>query len=318
MRVLITGASGFAGSYLAEYLCSLPEPLAVWGCAQTATAHPAAPAQLQWITADLRDPAQVQAVIQQVLPDQIYHLAALASVGESWARPWETLATNLQAQLNLLEAVVAADLKPRMLVVSSAEVYGRVAPAALPIGENHPLRPENPYSVSKASQDLLALQYTLSRGLPIVRVRPFNHIGPRQDHRFVVAAFAAQVAAVEAGQQPPVLRVGNLSSRRDFTDVRDMVRAYHLALTQGEAGEVYNLGRGASHSIQAVLAGLCAAAQVPITVEVDPARVRPVDVPDLVCDVSKFRARTGWQPQIAFEQSLRDVLAYERSLLLAK
>jgi GDP-4-dehydro-6-deoxy-D-mannose reductase len=158
----------------------------------------------------------------------------------------------------------------------------------------------------------LGLQYFLSHGLAVVRVRPFNHIGPRQSPKFVAPAFAAQIASIEAGLQPPVLRVGNLSARRDFTDVRDMVRAYVLALEHGEPGEVYNLGSGRSHSIQELLDHLLSCASVAIKVEIDPARLRLADMPDIVCDATKFQARTGWEPRIPFAQSLQELLAFER------
>jgi GDP-4-dehydro-6-deoxy-D-mannose reductase len=168
--------------------------------------------------------------------------------------------------------------------------------------------------VSKVGQDLLGLQYHLSHGLHIVRVRPFNHIGPRQDRKFVAPAFAAQIAAIEAGRQPPVMRVGHLGARRDFTDVRDMVRAYTLALEQGEPGEVYNIGSGRSRGIQELLDALLSFSSAAILVEVDPARLRPSDVPNVVCDATKFRTRTGWAPRLPFEQSLKDLLDYERAL----
>jgi GDP-4-dehydro-6-deoxy-D-mannose reductase len=264
------------------------------------------------VAVDLRDAEAARQLIEQVRPDRIYHLAGQAFVGDSWSRPWDTIETNMRAQVNLLEAVVAAGLTPRILVVGSAEEYGRVDPQSLPIAEDSPLLPDSPYALSKIGQDLLGLQYHLSHGLPIVRVRPFNHIGPRQNHRFVAPAFASQIAAIEAGQQPPVLQVGNLSARRDFTDVRDMARAYALAVESGAAGQVYNVGSGRSWSVQELLAVLLSFATVSIRVELDPARLRPIDVPDLVAQARKFKQRTGWEPQISFEQSLRDLLDYER------
>jgi GDP-4-dehydro-6-deoxy-D-mannose reductase len=257
-------------------------------------------------------------VIEHVRPDRIYHLAGQAFVGDSWASPWETLETNLRSQVNVFEAVMAVRASPpRLLVVGSAEEYGRIAPEALPVNEMCPLRPDSPYSVSKVGQDFLGLQYFLSYALPVIRVRPFNHIGPRQNPKFVAPAFASQVAAIEAGRQAPVMPVGNLTARRDFTDVRDMVRAYVLALEQGEAGEVYNLGSGRSRSVQEVLDTLLHLAEVNIAVELDTGRLRPVDVPEMVCDATKFRTRTGWEPHVPFEQSLRDVLDYERTQVQA-
>jgi GDP-4-dehydro-6-deoxy-D-mannose reductase len=215
-------------------------------------------------------------------------------------------------QLNVLEGVARVRPQCRVLVVGSSEEYGLVAPEDVPVDEDTPLRPLNPYALSKVAQDLMGLQYYLTRNLHVVRVRPFNHIGPRQRLGFVAPDFASQIAAAELGQQPPVLEVGNLEARRDFSDVRDVVRAYVLLLTEGEPGEVYNVGAGRSHSIRELLDRLLAMSRVPIEVRQDPGRMRPSDMPDIVCDASRIRERTGWQPTISFEQSLGDVLAYWR------
>jgi GDP-4-dehydro-6-deoxy-D-mannose reductase len=313
VRILITGVGGFAGSHLADHLLAAPDPtLEVWGCDLSGRRRPYHPNGLRTLAADLRDPAGTRALVEQIQPERIFHLAGQAYVGESWANPWATLETNLRSQVNLLEAVLAARLEARILVLGSAEEYGRVAPEDLPIRENCPLRPDSPYAVSKVAQDLLGLQYHLSRNLPVIRVRPFNHIGPRQNRRFVAPAFASQIAAIEAGRQPPILRVGNLAARRDFTDVRDMARAYALALEQGQPGDVYNLGAGRSWSIRELLETLLQFSTAAVTIETDPARLRPSDVPEMRCDASKFRALTGWTPRIPFEQSLRDLLDHER------
>lgn len=313
MRHLITGVGGFAGSHLADALLASPDPDSeVWGCDLSGPSRPYHPTRLKVLAADLRRPEAARAVIERARPDRIFHLAAQAFVGDSWADPWPTLETNLRSQVNLFEAVLAARMEPRILVLGSAEEYGRVAPEDLPIRETCPLQPDSPYAVSKVGQDLLGLQYHLSHRLPVVRVRPFNHIGPRQRRKFVAPAFASQIAAIEAGRQPPVLRVGNLAARRDFTDVRDMVRAYVLALERGEPGEVYNIGSGRLQSIQSLLDALLSLSKTDIVVEADPARLRPSDVPEMACDASRFRARTNWEPRISFEQSLRDLLDYER------
>jgi GDP-4-dehydro-6-deoxy-D-mannose reductase len=303
---------GFAGSHLAEALLAASPDAELWGCDLTGERRPFHPAALHLLSADLCDPAAARAVVEACHPDRIYHLAAQAFAGNSWDTPWQTLETNLRGQVNLLEAVLAEGSAPRILVVASSEVYGRPALAGQPVDETFPLCPENPYGVSKAAQDLLAQQYYLSRNLPIVRARPFNHIGPRQNRRFVAPAFASQIAAIEAGRQAPVVRVGNLSARRDITDVRDIVRAYVLALELGQPGQAYNLGSGRSRSMQELLDVLLGFARVPISVELDPARLRPTDAPNVVCDASKFRAATGWAPHIPFEQSLQDLLDYER------
>ena len=316
MRSLITGVGGFSGSHLADYLLATQDTASeVWGCDLSGRRRHYHPKGLRLLAGDLRDPDAARDVVSRTRPDRIYHLAGQAYVGDSWANPWDTLETNLRSQVNLCEAVLAAGLRPRVLVLGSSEEYGRVPPGALPVRESSALRPDNPYSVSKVGQDLLGLQYYLSHQLHIVRVRPFNHIGPRQNHKFAAPAFASQVAAIEAGRQPPVIRVGNLAARRDFTDVRDMVRAYGLALEAGEPGEVYNIGTGRSRCIQEMLDVLLGLAKVEVTIEPDASRLRPVDMLDLVCDASKFRARTGWDPQIPFEQSLHDLLDYERALV---
>jgi GDP-4-dehydro-6-deoxy-D-mannose reductase len=245
-------------------------------------------------------------------PAYIFHLAAQAFVPASWKDPWETLANNIRGQLNVLLAAIAMGTWPRVLVVGSAEEYGIVAPGELPIRETNPLRPSNPYAVSKVAQDMLGYQYYASHKLPVVRVRPFNHIGPGQSPVFVTSDFAKQIAEAEAGLREPVLHVGDLTTRRDFSDVKDIVRGYHMALTQGEPGEVYNLGAGRSYSIREVLDQLMGISRVPLRLEVDTSRLRPVDIPEIVSDCSKLRARTGWRAKIPLEQSLKDILEYWR------
>ena len=316
MRSLITGVGGFAGSHLADCLLAQAGAAAeVWGCDLSVAHRPYLSSKITLLAADLRDPQAARDVVEQSHPDHIYHLAGQAFVGDSWTHPWETLETNLRAQVNLLEAIVASGLRPRVLVIGSADEYGRVGISSTPIDETQPLLPDSPYGVSKVGQDFLGLQYFLSYALPAIRVRPFNHIGPRQSHKFVAAAFASQIAAIEAGQQPPVMQVGNLEARRDFTDVRDTVRAYALLLEHGQAGEVYNIGSGASRRIRDLLDVLLSLARTPIRVETDAARLRPNDLPDLVCDATRLRQATGWQPRFTFEQTLADLLNYERTLL---
>lgn len=245
-------------------------------------------------------------------PAYIFHLAAQAFVPASWEDPWSTLANNIRGQLNVLLAAIAMGTLPRVLVVGSADEYGLVAPEELPIRETTPLRPCSPYAVSKVAQDMLGYQYYASHKLPVVRVRPFNHIGPGQSPAFVTSDFAKQVAEAEAGLGEPVLRVGDLSTRRDFSDVQDIVRGYYMALSQGEPGEVYNLGAERSYSIREILDRLMVLSSIPLRLEVDATRLRPVDIPEIVGDCSKFRARTGWQAQIPLEQSLKDILEYWR------
>jgi GDP-4-dehydro-6-deoxy-D-mannose reductase len=310
---LVTGASGFAGGHLVRFLSLRPD-LEVWGCDRgQARGLPVAQPNVRMVRVDLLNADQARRVIARVRPDDVYHLAGQAFVGQSWADPWGTFETNVRAQLNLLEAIVAEGLTPRILAIGSMEEYGRVSKADLPIREELPLCPDSPYGVSKVAQEMLGLQYYLSRGLGVIRARPFNHIGPRQSRRFVAPAFAAQIAAIETGRQEPVIKVGNLDARRDFTDVRDMVRAYALLVEHGREGEVYNIGSGQAKAIRELLDILIGFSNRKISVEIDPARLRPSDVMEVVCDASKLRAVTGWQPRIAFETSLKDVLDFERA-----
>lgn len=314
MRALITGIAGFAGSHLTEHLLALGN-IEIHGVylPQFGTANLRQVAgSIALHAGDVSDYPTVLRIMEDVRPDLVFHLAAQAAPSLSLTKPGETLITNILGQLHILQAAVQAGLSPRILVVGSADEYGQILPGELPVRETNGFRPVNPYSVSKIAQDYLGYQYFLSHHLPVVRVRPFNHIGPRQGPGFVVADFARQVAEAEAGIAAPVVRVGNLDSRRDFTDVRDMTRAYYLALTLAEPGEVYNLGTGKSWAIGDVLKGLVAQSAIPLTVVADPSRLRPTDILDVVCDCTKFHARTGWRPEIPMERTLRDVLDYWR------
>jgi len=307
LRALVTGVGGFAGSHLSDALlnqtdwqvsgCVLPG----WDCSQLDR-------RVTCIELNLRDRLAVRAMLERTAPDVIFHLAAQSYVPVSWDDPWDTLENNIRAQANLLDGLVKLGAKPRVVVIGSNEEYGLVRPEDLPLNEDSPLRPNNPYAVSKVAQDLLGLSYFQSHKIPILRVRPFNHIGPRQGESFVVSSFAKQIAMIEAGHQEPVIRVGNLAARRDFTDVRDVVRAYYLVVTRGQPGEVYNIGSGRSRSIQEILDGLMSHCRVAVRVEQDPARMRPSDTPEIRCDARRLRAVTGWEPTIPLEQSLRDVL----------
>ncbi len=315
MRILITGIAGFAGSFLAEYLLrhEPPSGLELWGVSQVGGEHPPGDARISFTAGDLTDPHFTAELLAQLEPDRIYHLAAQAFVPVSWQDPWATLENNIRAQTNLLHAAARQKSRAHILVVGSNEEYGRVTPADLPIDEDTPLRPDSPYGVSKITQDFLGLQYFLSHQLHIVRVRPFNHIGPRQNERFAAANFAKQIAEIEAGKRASVLRVGNLDAQRDFTDVRDMMCGYVLALERGSAGEVYNIGSGKPRAVRELVETYQRLARVPFEIEYDPERMRPSDTPVSYCDATKLKNATGWEPQIPFEQTLRDILEYWRS-----
>ncbi len=313
MKALITGVGGFVGSHLASYLVG-EAGLDVWGLdlveGRAAALRPRITLHVGDVLMDL--PA-LQDLFAAEQPDYVFHLAAQAFVPSSWKDPWTTLENNIRGQLNVLLAAVAMERFPRILVVGSADEYGIVFPEELPISETNPLRPNSPYAVSKVAQDMMGYQYYASHKLPVVRVRPFNHIGPGQSPAFVTADFAKQIAEVEAGLREPVMRVGNLEARRDFSDVRDIIRGYYLALSEGEPGEVYNLGAERSYSIRQVLDGLLALSETRVTVEQDPTRLRPSDVPEILADCAKFRSRTGWRAEIPLERSLKDILDYWRS-----
>ncbi len=313
LKALITGISGFVGSHLAEYLLETTD----WQVAGTVFGPydniAGLYSRLELYPAELSHLEVMTFILEQARPDAIFHLAAQPLVSASRHDPWGTLETNIRVQLNVLEGVARVRPDCRVLVVGSSEEYGPISPSDLPVDEDTPLRPASAYALSKVAQDLMGLQYYLTHRLHVVRVRPFNHIGPRQRTGFVAPDLASQIAAAEAGLQPPVIEVGNLAVRRDFSDVRDVVRAYVMLITHGEPGQVYNVGSGRSHSIQELLDTLLAMSRVPIQVQQDPARMRPSDVPDLVCDNRRIREQIGWQPTIPFEQSLRDILDYWRA-----
>jgi len=312
VKALVTGISGFVGSHLAEYLLDHTD----WRIAGTVYGDErniqGIREQLELYPAELSKLPVMESVLDRAQPDVIFHLAAMAATSKSWQDPAATLGINLAMQANVLQAVVNLNLDARVLVIGSSEEYGAVRPEQLPIDEDTPFRPMNPYAVSKVGQDMLGLQYHLSHKLDTIRVRPFNHIGPRQGLGFVASDFASQVARIEAGLQSPVMRVGNLQAERDFTDVRDVVCAYHLLAVHAESGNVYNVGSGQSHAIQQVLDVLLGQSRAAIRVEQDPARMRPSDIPRVVCDLGRIHERTGWEPQIPFEKSLCDILDYWR------
>jgi GDP-4-dehydro-6-deoxy-D-mannose reductase len=313
MRALITGINGFVGGHLAEHLLATGG-WEVWGLArQAATARLTRPGEIPIVVADLAALDQTLAALERVQPDVIFHLAAQSNVPRSFEDPATTLTTNVIGQLHLFQAVLRLRQNPLLLIVGSNEIYGQVRPHDLPLTEETALRPVNPYAVSKATQDLMAYQYHVSHGLRTIRLRPFNHIGPHQSEQFVVSAFAAQIARIEAGRQAPLIRVGNLAAERDFTDVRDMVGAYALAAQRGQVPLAYNIGSGRCVSVRWLLDTLLTFSNCDIAIEPDPSRMRPADVPQVVSDSRLFREHTGWEPQIPLEQTLFDVLEYWRS-----
>ncbi len=250
--------------------------------------------------------------MHEIKPQWVFHLAALSSPAASWQDPAGTIATNAGLEANLLAAVVQLEPMPRVVVVGSSDEYGRPPARARRLDETTPLRPLTPYGVSKVTQDLLALQYHLSHGLPAIRLRPFNHAGPRQAPHFAIASFAQQIARIELGKQLPILKVGNLEARRDFTDVRDIARAYLLAAEKGRPGEVYNIGSGTAPRLRHLVARLLTMTRARITLEVDSSRTHAVEADVYLCDARRFARLTGWHPQISMERTLRDTLEYWR------
>lgn len=320
MKVLITGITGFAGSHLVDYLLNSSgveiHGIQRWRSRTENVEHVVD--KISMYECDMRDAHSVTNVIKEVQPDRIFHLAAQSLVPASWKSPAETLGTNVLGQLNIFEAVRRVGINPRIQIAGSSEEYGLVLENELPVRETNPLRPLSPYAVSKVSQDVMGYQYFKSFDMDIVRTRAFNHTGPRRPPVFVCSDFARQLVQVELGLRDPEIRVGNLEAKRDFTDVRDVVIAYWLALEKGVGGEVYNICSGNCFKISEVLDMLIEIAGVEVKVTKDQARMRPSDVPVLQGDSSKFSTLTGWKPKIPFKKTLTDLVEFWRRALGAK
>lgn len=317
MNILITGITGMAGSHMADYLvrqggCEVHGTVR-WRSNRKHIAHLEKSVHLH--ECELKDPHAVIRLLDGIRPQRIFHFASQSNVATSWNSPRDTLVNNITAELNLFEALKLLEATDvRVLVSGSSEEYGLVSPNELPVNENNPLRPLSPYAVSKVTQNTLAYQYFKSYGLHIIRTRSFNHTGPRQADVFVASNFARQIVDIERGKQEPVIYVGNLEAKRDFTDIRDVVKAYDLAIEFCDAGDVYNIGQDKAYSIQQLLDMLLGMSQLAIETKQDPARMRPSDVPVMLCDSSKFRAKSGWRPEIPFEKTLADLLDYWRTV----
>jgi len=303
MKALITGAAGFVGSHLTNELISN-------GWDVSGTKLPTEPASLNIpvFGLDILDAAAVTGLLKKIKPEYIFHLSAQSSVPISWKQPAKTVDVNLKGVVNLLEAIREMENPPRVLLVGSGDEYGYVLPEELPVSEDTPLRPGNVYACTKIAQGMTGQIYARAYGLEIVVVRAFNHIGPGQTDAFVMPGFCKQIANIEANGGTGVIRVGNLEAKRDFTDVRDIVKAYRLLALKGESGEVYNVGSGTSVKIQDILDKLLKLSKAGISVEQDPARMRPSDTPVIEADISKVTKCTGWKPEIPLETTLEDVL----------
>lgn len=315
MKVLITGITGMVGSHLADYILDNHPDVEVHGLVRWRSPRENIQHILDRVNlhlGDLRDPNSLIEVLREVKPDRIFHLAAQSFVTASFSAPADTIATNVIGTTNLLDAVRITGLDPRIHVCSSSEVYGQVTQKDIPIKESLGFRPASPYAVSKVGEDMIAFQYFTSYGMHTVRTRMFTHTGPRRGDVFAESFFAKQVAEIEAGLHPGPIRVGNLDSVRTFTDVRDAVRAYWLLLEHCPAGEVYNIGGDHPVTIREVVEKIMSMACCKVTHEVDPALLRPSDVTLQIPDSSKFRAATGWKPEIPLERTLRDLLEYHK------
>jgi len=315
VKALITGITGFVGSHLAEFLLSKGED--VYGTYRWRSPKDNIKHILNKITlvpCELRDPFSCYEAIKTVKPDVIYHLAAQSYVPVSFTQPSDTIETNVIGTVNLLEAVRKNNIDPVIHVCSSSEVYGNPTKDEVPMKETNPLRPYSPYGVSKVGEDMVAYQYWLCYKMKIIRTRMFTHTGPRRGEVFAMSAFAKQIAMIEAGKQPPIVRVGNLDSVRTFADVRDTVRAYWLLTRMCPAGEVYNIGGEKSMTIRELLDHLLALSPMKdkISIKVDPALLRPSDVTLQIPDVSKFKKATGWKAEIPFEKTAKDILDFWR------
>lgn len=317
MKSLIIGGAGFVGAYLIRHLrndlgqdvvvTKMPhEEIKVDGVNMD---------EIQIVDLNILDKDAIVETFKSVHPDYIFHLAAQSSVAISWKNPALTIDVNVKGGVNVLEALRELDYKPRVLLIGSGEEYGHILPNETPIKEGNVSRPGNIYAATKACQNMLGKIYADAYGLDVMMVRAFNHIGPNQTPIFVVADFCKQVAEIEAGLKEPVMKVGNLSAKRDFTDVRDVVRAYGLLMEKGQAGETYNIGSGHAIAIDDILKMIVANSSADISVEVDPAKLRPVDVPIIEADITKVSEATGWKREIELEQTIKETLDYWRKCI---
>lgn len=310
LKALIIGAAGFVGGHLIKHLSSecgydvyaTKLPHETIGSAEKYSVY----------DLDIMDQEQISSVIDRVKPDQIYHLAAQSSVKISWDKPQLTADINIKGTINLLEAVRISGQSPAILLVGSAEEYGFVDPDDVPVSENTVLRAGNIYAATKACQGMLGEIYSRAYRMNIIMVRAFNHIGPGQSDIFAVSDFCRQAVNIQLGKREPFICTGNLSAMRDFTDVRDIVRAYSMLMEKGVSGQVYNVGSGKAVSIQSMLDEIIRLSGVPIEIRRDERRMRPSDVPVMEADISKIVSDTGWRPEIPAEQTLKDILEYWR------
>ena len=312
-KALIIGAGGFVGGYLSAvlgsefnmevYATKLPgtEPMEDLGLPTD-----------RIVDLDILDKSAIVDVLFEIRPDYIFHLAAQSSVSVAWRNPALTIDVNIKGSTNVLDAIRELYYKPRIVLVGSGEEYGHIEEGETPIKEDTKLRPGNIYAATKVCQNMIGSIYSSAYDMELMLVRAFNHIGPGQAPLFVVSDFCKQVAEIEAGLREPVMNVGNLAAKRDFTDVRDVARAYGLLALSGKAGETYNVGSGNAMEIRAILDIIIGMSSKKIEVKVDPNKIRPVDVPIIEADITKINEATGWSPRIPIETTIRETLDYWR------
>ena len=303
MKALIIGAAGFVGKYLIDHLIDEG-----WDVAATRLPSETIDTHVPVHELDILETDSIAALLEDTKPECIFHLAAQSSVAVSWEQPALTVDVNIKGAVNLLEAVRGMAKPARVLLIGSGEEYGYVLPEELPISEDTPLRPGNIYAATKIAQGMIGQVYAKAYGLEIVIVRAFNHAGPGQSDTFVLPNFCKQVAMIEAGLAPPVIEVGNLEAKRDFTDVRDIVKAYCLLAENGESGEIYNVGNGRAVAIEELLGIILSQTNADITIEQDKLRMRPSDVPVIEADISRICNHIGWKPDIPMESTIADIL----------
>lgn len=309
MKSLIIGGSGFVGAYLAQHLKALGHKTAVTKMPQEqAPFLEAGACGMDIFDLDILEYGAVAGLINKTNPDFIFHLAAQSSVAVSWKNPCLTADVNIKGSIHVLEAVRRQEKKSRVLLVGSGEEYGAILPEEIPVREDHAVKPGNIYAATKACQNQVGAIYAQAYGMDVIMVRAFNHIGPHQAPCFVVSDFCRQAAEIEAGLKEPVILTGNLEAKRDFTDVRDIVRAYALLAQKGQAGETYNVGSGNAARIGDILKMVLAKSPAKISVKQDPAKLRPLDVPVIEADIAKLKKATGWVPKISLEQTVSETL----------
>lgn len=317
IKVLVTGATGFAGGYLCEHLSREGkfDTTGIYSRKESLQKSPVKD-KIKFVNINLGDFEPLFKLINEIKPDYIFHLAGSSAPRDSFSDPIGVMHNNYESQINLFEAVKKAELKStRILITSSGDIYGKPDPGDLPINERTLLRPVSPYAVSKIAQDFSGFQYFYAYRMNIIIARPFNHIGPRQDSRFVISDFSKQIASIENGKIEPVMKVGDLTTKRDFTDVRDIVHAYLQLIEMGTPGEIYNIGSGRSRSIREMLDILLSFSTAKISLVDDKSKYRPGDIPEMRCDSTKIYKLTGWKPEIEIEKTLSDTLDYWRKIV---